>query len=153
MKMTPLTRSILLSSNAFSLFCAITISWIFLRLSLIDAQRIDLAPSQFSLEVITAEDYRRISEAAPQEVTLSDGTRFTKAPAWYTTVLPNYARTPDGSHYVLVALNSTRFMLPYVEPYIGIFAVLTAYMCGLSLWNQRRVRKEFESTNASFCEN
>ncbi len=100
-----------------------------------DAQARLLAPDHYQVQVVTADDYRRLADPANRVVTLSDGTTLEKAPIWDEIVLPNYKPVCEGRYYVLVTTTGTAHYLSYVGPQflmIGFFAA-----CGLlaSLWN------------------
>ena len=143
----PATRSELLSSIFFVLLSVIGSSWIFLRFVHAHSQNRVLAPAEYVVEVVTAEDYRRLADPKNPEVTLMDGSRIQKAPAWYTNSLPNYVPSADGRHYVLVTTNGTAHVLQYVEHDYILFWFLSVCGLGVSVWNSRRVRKESATTD------
>ena len=145
----PVTRSVLLSS-AFLVLLSLNVSiWVFLRFVHAERQNRVLVPSQYDVQVITAEDYHRLADPKNPEVTLTDGSRVQTAPAWYTNDLPNYVRTADNRHYVLVTTRGTAHVLPYVEHYFILLGFLTFCGLGISLWNSISVQKE-STTSSGF---
>ena len=145
----PVTRSVLLSSVFFVLLSLNVSIWIFLRFVHAERQNRVLAPSQYDVQVVTAEDYHRLADPNNPEVTLTDGSRVQKAPVWYSDVLPNYVRTADNRHYVLVTTRGTAHVHPYVEQYFILLGFLTFGGLGISLWNSISVQNE-SATSSGF---
>jgi hypothetical protein len=147
---TPITRpSLLLTGTSFALLISIICGWVFLRFLLRESQNRLLAPEHFDVQVVTADDYRRLSDPMNREVTLSDGTHIAKAPVWEEIVLPNYKATDDRRNYVLVMTRGTAHCLSYVEHDYLLFGLLAAWAVLLSFWNQRLLQRERPSGSGS----
>ena len=116
----------------------ITGQWVMMSLVLRESQNRSLAPEHYTLQIVTAEYYRRLADPANRQVELADGTKYIKAPIWDELVLPNYKPTDDGRFYVLVRTNGTAHYLPQVTQDFLLIGILAA--CGLaaSIWNLRR---------------
>jgi hypothetical protein len=138
----PLTRSTILSAIFIMLFLQVVCSWAFLRFVHARAQYRSLAPELYDVEVLTVDDYRRLSDPAQREVKLSDGRTVIKAAIWDKLMPQKYKATGDGNHYVLVTTKGTAHVLGYVEPYFILFGF--AAICGVlaGLWNQVLVARE-----------
>lgn len=140
---TPINRSWLLWVIFAMLMLQLIGHWVSLRFWLNDASYRSLAPEYYNVSVITPEEYRRLSDPANSDVTLSDGTHMVdRAPAWFTKVLPNYKATRDGRFYVLVTTKGTAHILPYVEGRFLLLGFLTLCGFAVSFWNLLRVCRE-----------
>jgi hypothetical protein len=138
----PINRSTLLWAIWIVLLMQILWAWAFARFLHYDAQNRLLAPEHFDVQVVTADDYRKLSDPAVREVALSDGSTFIKAEVWERNVLPNYKPTADGGLYLLVTTKGTAHALTYVEHYILMFAFVAACGAGLSFWSLKLTRAE-----------
>ncbi len=107
-----------------NLFCLILIaicignifvSWIFIRFLHYHSQNRSLNPNDYDVQVLTEEDYLKLSDPANQEVTLSDGILFGKTELWYSKVLPKYKLVNNSDQYVLVTIKGTAPFVQYWE--------------------------------------
>src|SRR5262245_32413003 len=137
---SPLGRSTLIAAIFAVLLLHIFWSWVFLRFVHYQAQYRSLAPELYDVDVLTVDDFRRLSDPAQREVKLSDGRTIFKAPVWDEIVLPKYKHTKD--HYVLVTTHGTGHVLSYVEHYFVLLAFIS--ICGVvaALWNQRLLARD-----------
>jgi hypothetical protein len=74
-----------------------------------------LNPNDYNVQVLTEEDYLKLSDPANQEVTLSDGTLFGKTEKWYSIVLPNYKIIKESGQYILITIKGTAPFVQYWE--------------------------------------
>ncbi len=122
--------------------CAIAVMWIitntvFMRFVHYDSQYRLLNPEHYNVEVITEEDHKQLSNPENRTVTLSSGTKKTKADNWDSHVLPNYKSVNNGSQYVLVTVRGTA---PYMDKWYGsIIPTVTVCIIGL-VWGLKRKR-------------
>jgi len=90
-------------------------NWIFVRFFHYHSQYRSLNPHDYDVQILTEDDYLKLSDPANQEVTLSDGTLFSKTDIWYSKVLPNYKVVKESGWYVLVTIKGTAPFVPYWE--------------------------------------
>ncbi len=98
--------------------CLINIftSWIFVRFLHYHSQYRILNPNDYNVQILTEDDYRKLSEPSNQEVTLSDGTLVSgRTEIWYSKVLPNYKVVKESGQYVLVTIKGTAPFVQYWE--------------------------------------
>ncbi len=88
-------------------------AWLFIRFIHYHSQHRILNPNDYNVQVLTEDDYRKLSEPTNQEVTLSDGTTVVdRAEIWYSKVFPKYKAVKGSGQYVLVTIKGTA---PYVQ--------------------------------------
>jgi hypothetical protein len=116
-------------------------TWAFMRFVHYDAQNSNLAPEFYNVELLTERDFKSLSDPQQEQVTLSDGTTHRKAPLWYERTLPNYKRSTDGKHYILVTTKGTSYLLPTMQPHLIKFGIWAALGLAVCVWNERRRRK------------
>ncbi len=138
----PATRGMLLFAIFILLLTHIVWSWISVRFLHADSQNRILAAAYYDVQVVTGEEYQRLSDPAIRETTLSDGTTVVKAPIWDEVVLPGYKRAAHQDYYVLVTTRGTAHVLSYIEHYLLLFGSLA--VCGLiaSFWNLKMMQQE-----------
>ncbi len=130
------------NNNPLAFFCAFAVMWIiintvFMRFVHYDAQYRLLNPEHYNVEVITEEDHKQLSNPENRTVTLSSGTKKTKAGIWDSHVLPNYKSVNNGSQYVLVTI---RGIAPFMDKwYSGVLPTFTICIIGL-VWGLKRKR-------------
>ena len=90
-------------------------SWIFIRFVHYHSQYRSLNPNDYDVQILTEDDYQKLSDPANKEVTLSDGKLFSKTDLWYSKVLPNYKAVKENGRYVLVTIKGTAPFVPYWE--------------------------------------
>jgi hypothetical protein len=115
--------------------------WVLFRFVLDDAQNRILEPKHYDMQVVTAEDYRQLSDPTVRNVTLADGSTLTKAAAWDDIVPAGYKPTATKAQYVLVKTKGTAHVIPYLEPYLVMFSFLAG--CGVlaSVWNLKTMQE------------
>jgi len=92
------------------------------------------------VQVVTEDDYQKLSNPANREVALSDGTIMGKADSWDSKVLPKYKAVGGGDHYVLVTIKGTA---PFVHEWErGMIPLITILVVALAfkLFGDRRCR-------------
>jgi len=82
-------------------------TWIFFRFVHYHSQYRLLNPNDYNVQILTEDDYRKLSDPANQEVTLSDGTLYGNTELWYSKVLPKYKFIKESGQYVLVTIKGT----------------------------------------------
>lgn len=117
-------------------------SWVFARYVHADAQYRTLRPEYYDVQVVSTEEYHRLSDRSVPRVALSNGSIMEKSAAWYDVVLPGYKLAPDGEHYVLVTTYGTGHVLSYLEPFYILLGSFAACGVGLSLWNMTLLQRE-----------
>lgn len=131
--------SVMILSSAFS-------SWIFVRFRHADTQNRILQPQHYKIQVVTGEDYRRLSDPAVRKLTLSDGTTISKAPIWDEVVLPGYKRVARQDYHVLVTTKGTAHVVSYFEHYLLTFSTLAVFGMIASFWNMKKTMEiDYES--------
>lgn len=138
----PATRGMLLLTIFVVLLTHVVWRWVSVRFVLADAQNRILAAQYYEVQVVTGEEYRRLSDPAIRETTLSDGTTIIKSPIWNKVMLPGYKRAAHQDYYVLVTTKGTAHVLSYIEQYLLLFGSLA--VCGLfaSFWNLKMMLRE-----------
>jgi len=139
---SPATRASLLLAIFATLLCHIVILGAFARFVHKQAQHRILMPEHYDVQVVTADDYRRLADPAVRKLTLEDGSTIEKARVWDDVVLPGYKPTRDGGHYVLVTTLGTAHLLGYLEPPLLLLGIFAA--CGViaSGWNAKLLARE-----------
>lgn len=84
-------------------------SWIFVRFLHYHSQNRILNPKDYDVQVLSEDDYRKVTEQSNQEVTLSNGTiiRKTELELWHSKILPGYRAIKEHGPYVLVTIKGT----------------------------------------------
>lgn len=82
---------------------------------LADAQNRILAAQYYEVQVVTGEEYRRLSDPAIRETTLSDGRTVIKTALLEKVVLPGFKRAAHQDFYMLVTTKGTAHVLSYLE--------------------------------------
>jgi hypothetical protein len=129
------TRRVLPAAVFVTLLFELAAAWVIMRFVHRDAQYRLLAPDHYLVQVVTADDYRRLADPASRRVALSDGTTVEKAPVWNEIVLPNFKPTDDGRFWVLVTTKGSAHLLDYVEPNYVMFGLIAAGGLAVALWN------------------
>src|SRR5688572_26352130 len=84
------TFSMLVVINLFTV-------WFFVQYVHYHSQYTALDPQDYVFELATKEDLAKLSDPSVEEVALSDGRHFVKAPAWHQLNMPQYyAPSADG---------------------------------------------------------
>jgi len=112
--------------------------WVQFRFVLNNAQNRVLKPEHYEVQLVTAEEYRQISDPTVKNVPLSDGSTMSKFDAYVPT---GYKPTPTKDQYVLVTTNGTAHIIPYAEPYFVLFGFLAC--CGFMacIWSPEANRQ------------
>ena len=93
-----------------SLFC----QWFFNQFWLYDSQNRNLQPQHYEAEVLTKEEFRRLSDPEVATITLDDGNReFTKAAGndWEKANIPKFKSVYDGRYFVRITTKGTAHIL------------------------------------------
>jgi hypothetical protein len=128
-------RRFLLVAIFLLLLSSVWAAWGLMRFMHYRAQYRSLDPEHYQVQVLTAEDYRRLADPANRVVRLSDGSTIRKATSWDSVVLPKYKPANDGDFFVLVTTTGTAHILPYVRGYFGVFSFLAACGVAVGVWN------------------
>jgi hypothetical protein len=100
-------------------------AWIFVRFIHYHSQYRILNPKDYDVQVLTKDDYEKLSNPANQEVKLSDGTLYDKSDSWYSKVLPKYKPVNNTGQYVLVTIKGTApFVRDWEQTIIPLAAIL-----------------------------
>jgi hypothetical protein len=86
---------------------------VFMRYVLYHSQNRNLRPSDYDIQVVTAEDYRSLSDPGETTVHLSDGSVLTEAVAWDPTA---FKPVQDGTLFTKVTTKGTAHILAQVLP-------------------------------------
>ena len=146
-KMNALARGFGIFMIFFMLLLQLLSSWAFSRFWLVDAQNRLLDPSFYDLQMITADDYKKLSDPANRKVTLSDGSTMEKGPTGAEFWLQHYKPTVDKKFYVLVTTKGTRHVLSYLEPLVVMGSIGCIFGLLASSWNLMRLRRELSSAS------
>ena len=105
--------------------------WAFARFVHYHSQNRLLSPADYEAEVVSAADYRRLSDSTMRTVELADGRQIVKTESWDSVVLRNYKPLDSGDRFLLVTLKGTAPFLPVLEStLIPVFVLL---VIGLAL--------------------
>ena len=118
---------------------SIVVKTAFMQFLHYDSQYRIMNPKHYNVEVITQDDYKKLSSSEGQSVTLSnDKTVSGRTEAWHSNVLPKYKPVNDSSSYVLVTVRGTA---PFIHHwYSGILPILV--LCLLALFYGLRANKQ-----------
>jgi len=94
---------------------------VFTRFVLYHSQNRALQPSDYDIQVVTAEDYQALSDPAQTTVHLSDGTVLTKAARWDSTT---FTPVRSGAMFARVTTKGTAHMLDRTLPKTILVGVL-----------------------------
>ena len=113
------------------------ISWAFVRLVHYKAQHRYLPKGSFTVEVITEDDYKLLSDRTLDEVKLSNGTTVSdRQPVFYEVALPNYVRS--GDHYVSVtSLGTASYYYLWLKDFLPLL-LLSCIALVMAFREQRR---------------
>jgi len=117
--------------------------WFFNQFWLYDSQNRNLQPQHYEAEVLTKEEFMRLSDPEVATITLDDGNRqFTEAPAddWEKANIPKFKSVYDGRYFVRVTTKGTAHTLRDWYPTfviavcfnLMILAALLVYLHNLS---------------------
>ena len=121
-------------------------NWIFIRFVHYHSQYRILNPNDYNVEILTEDDYRKLSEPTNQEVTLSDGTTLVdRAEIWYSKVFPKYKAVKASSQYVLVTIKGTAPYVQYWEMTIIPLAVILIIALVFNLAGCRHKKQPIEN--------
>ena len=97
------------------LVIVLTAGWdaVFMRCVHYHSQNRRLRPEDYDIHVVTAEDYRSLSDPNETTVHLSDGTVLTKAVAWDST---NFTPVRNGALFAKVTTKGTAHILDRTLP-------------------------------------
>ncbi len=88
--------------------------WFFNQFWLYDSQNRNLNPKHYEAEVLTTEEFSRLSDPEVATITLDDGNRqFTQVPAddWEKAGIPKFKSVYDGRYFVRVTTKGTAHTL------------------------------------------
>lgn len=94
---------------------------VFMRFIHYHAQNRVLRPDDYDIQVVTAEDYRSLSDSSETSVHLSDGTVLTKAVAWDSTM---FKPVRGGALHAKVTTKGTAHIFNQVLPKTILVLVL-----------------------------
>ena len=117
----------------------IVVNTVFMRFLHYDSQYRVLNPAHYNVDVITQDDYQKLTDSEDQSVSLSNGKIVSgRTEAWYSDVLPKYKPVNDSSSYVLVTVRGTA---PFIHHwYSGVLPILI--VCLLALAYVLRANKQ-----------
>jgi len=96
------------------------------------SQNRHLKPKDYDIRVVSAEDYRALSDPSQITVQLEDGSVLTKAAAWDSS---DFKPIEDGARFVEVTTKGTAHLLDYTLPKLIHYLFLG--LVGLALtWQQ-----------------
>lgn len=112
-----LSKSQLRACLPWAIFIVIVLmaGWdaVFMRYVHYHSQNRNLRPNDYDIQMVTAEDYRSLSDPSQTTVHLSDGSVLTKAAAWDSTT---YKPVHDGTLFAKVTTKGTAHMLDWALP-------------------------------------
>ena len=117
----------------------IVVNTVFMRFLHYDSQYRVLNPAHYNVDVITQDDYQKLTDSEGQSISLSNGKIVSgRTEAWYSDVLPKYKPVNDSSSYVLVTVRGTA---PFIHHwYSGVLPILI--VCLLALAYVLRANKQ-----------
>ena len=83
---------------------------VFTRYVFYHSQNRSLRPNDYNIQVVTAEDYRSLSDPSKTTIQLADGSVLTKGVAWDSG---RFKPIEDGAKYVKVTTKGTAHLLYY----------------------------------------
>ncbi|HPA44847.1 MAG TPA: hypothetical protein PK395_03705 [bacterium] len=94
---------------------------VFMRYVHYHSQNRSLGPDDYEIQIVTADDYRALSDPGQATVRLADGSVLTKGPAWDTS---SFRPVRDGAEYVKVTTRGTAHFVDYVLPKVLFYIFL-----------------------------
>jgi len=109
MKNTGCRKDAAIAAIALLLICGFVVSeWVMVRFVHYHSQNSILVPADYNAEVITAQDYKKLSDPNTRTAVLSTGRTINgRSDTWSRVVLPKYKPVNNGEQYVLVTTKGT----------------------------------------------
>jgi hypothetical protein len=116
-------------------------SWVFVRFIHYHSQYTPVAPDHYVFDLVTKEEFAKMSDPTVTEVALSDGRYFVKSPGWHGLNMPQYyTASADGRYYVEVTTKGTAHFAGRWGQDMCLILIPAIPALVLSLWNQRNTR-------------
>ena len=108
MNNTTSRKDLVIAAIALMLICAFVImQWALVRFVHYHSQNTILNPADYEVEVLGADDYKKLADPNAQTVTLSNGKTISRSDTWSQVVFPKYKPANDANQYVLVTTKGT----------------------------------------------
>jgi hypothetical protein len=136
----------ILAVFSIAVIMVIIITTVFMRFPRYDPPTLPVKPQHYKIEIITKEDYNKLSNQENGSVELPNNTTQTAAETSDPYLLPYYKSINDGSQYVLVAIRrNATFMNQW---YHGIIPIFCTCIIGLFLGLKRKRLEEQQKIDA-----